>query len=124
MTRGLVKAAQDEHLLMDGKVVQQTFLPLHSDKNGNKQTTAELKDNLIECFGYYEGASGVSGDYFDYKKLDDRWYVIIKCDVSGHGVPAALLMTVVATLFRKHFENWSFKKNGTDLPALICTIND
>lgn len=124
MTRGLVKAAQDEHLLMDGKVVQQTFLPLRTDANGTKQTTAELKDSLIECFGYYEGASGVSGDYFDYKKLDDRWYVIIKCDVSGHGVPAALLMTVVATLFRKHFENWSFKKEGTDLPKLVCAIND
>ncbi|MCR5613127.1 SpoIIE family protein phosphatase [Treponema sp.] len=124
MTRGLVKAAQDEHLLMDGKVVQQTFLPLGSDDKGNKQTTAQLKDGKLEFYGYYEGASGVSGDYFDYKKLDDRFYIIIKCDVSGHGVPAALLMTVVATLFRKYFENWSFKKNGTDLQSLVCTIND
>lgn len=124
MTRGLVKAAQDEHLLMDGKVVQQTFLPLLTDGKGNKQTTAQIKDAALEFVGYYEGASGVSGDYFDYKKLDDRWHVVIKCDVSGHGVPAALLMTVVATLFRKHFENWSYAKNGTDLTKLVCTIND
>lgn len=124
MTRGLVKAAQDEHLLMDGKVVQQTFLPLSTDGKGNKQTTAQIKDAALEFVGYYEGASGVSGDYFDYKKLDDRWHVVIKCDVSGHGVPAALLMTVVATLFRKHFENWSYAKNGTDLTKLVCTIND
>lgn len=124
MTRGLVKAAQDEHLLMDGKVVQQTFLPLSTDAKGNKQTTAQIKDAALEFVGYYEGASGVSGDYFDYKKLDDRWHVVIKCDVSGHGVPAALLMTVVATLFRKHFENWNYAKNGTDLTKLVCTIND
>lgn len=124
MTRGLVKAAQDEHLLMDGKVVQQTFLPLSIDGKGNKQTTADIKDSALQFVGYYEGASGVSGDYFDYKKLDDRWHVVIKCDVSGHGVPAALLMTVVATLFRKHFESWNFKQNGTDLTKLVCTIND
>lgn len=124
MTRSLVKAAQDEHLLMDGKVVQQTFLPLSTDERGAKQTTANIKEGALEFVGYYEGASGVSGDYFDYKKLDDRWHVVIKCDVSGHGVPAALLMTVVATLFRKHFETWSFNKNGTDLTKLVCTIND
>lgn len=124
MTRALVKAAQDEHLLMDGKVVQQTFLPLLVDQKGNKQTTAVIKEGNLDFVGYYEGASGVSGDYFDYKKLDDRWHVVIKCDVSGHGVPAALLMTVVATLFRKHFENWNFSKNGTDLTKLVCAIND
>ena len=124
MTRGLVKAAQDEHLLMDGKVVQQTFLPLSTDGKGNKQTTANIQEGALEFVGYYEGASGVSGDYFDYKKLDDRWHVVIKCDVSGHGVPAALLMTVVATLFRKHFESWNYKQNGTDLTKLVCTIND
>jgi hypothetical protein len=124
MTHGLVKAAQDEHLLMDGKVVQQTFLPLLIDKSGNKETTAVLNDKLVQFFGYYEGASGVSGDYFDYKKLDDRWYVIIKCDASGHGVPAALIMTVVATLFRKYFENWTWKSHGTDLNKLVTQIND
>lgn len=124
MTHGLIKAAQDEKLLMDGKIVQQAFIPLRSDDEGNKQSTAVLQDPKVECFGYYEGASGVSGDYFDYKKLDDRWYVVIKCDVSGHGVPAALIMTVVATLFRRYFESWSFAKNGTHLDKLVTQIND
>ncbi len=124
MTRSLVRAAQDENLLMDGKVVQQAFLPLGTDGAGNKQTTAILNDNAVQFFGYYEGASGVSGDYFDYKKLDDRWYVIIKCDASGHGVPAALIMTVVATFFRRYFEDWTFKTHGTDLTKLVTQIND
>lgn len=124
MTRSLVKAAEDEKLLMDGKIVQQAFLPLSSGARGGKLTIAELKEGPVQCFGYYEGASGVSGDYFDYKKLDSRWFAIIKCDVSGHGVPAALIMTVVATLFRKYFENWTFEKNGTKLDSLIMQIND
>ena len=124
MTHGLIHAAQEEHLLMDGKVVQQTFLPLLTGKTGSKETTAVLKEKTVECFGYYEGASGVSGDYFDYKKLDDRWYVIIKCDVSGHGVPAALIMTVVATLFRKYFENWTYQSKGTRINEAVVQIND
>lgn len=124
MTRDLVKAAQDEHLAMDGKVVQRAFLPLTPDDSGSKQTVAILNDKNFQCFGYYEGASEVSGDYFDYKKLDDNHYVIIKCDASGHGVPAALIMTVVATLFRKYYENWSPKKAGGGLDALVTQIND
>lgn len=131
MTQGLVKAAEDEEkaleqskMALDGKAVQQTFLPLLINKNGGKETTAELKEQFVHFYGYYEGADAVSGDYFDYKKLDEKYYAIIKCDASGHGVPAALIMTVVATLFRKYFENWSIKTHGTNLSKLVVQIND
>ena len=124
MTHGLIRAAKDERLLMDGKVVQQTFLPLVTSEDGVKGTVAQLDEANLQCFGYYEGATGVSGDYFDYKKLDDRWYVLIKCDASGHGVPAALLMTIVATLFRTYFEHWSYEENGTQIDTIVSQIND
>lgn len=123
MTGQLAKAAEDEKLSLDGKAVQQAFLPLLPGKQ-KTQTVAELKETNVECFGYYEGASGVSGDYFDYRKLDDRWFAIIKCDASGHGVPAALIMTVVATLFREYFNSWSYAKNGVKLEVLVTKIND
>src|SRR5574344_978093 len=124
MTHGLVKAAQEENLQMDGSAVQKAFLPLATSDKGTKETIARLNEDKMNCFGYYQGASGVSGDYFDYKKLDSRWYVLIKCDASGHGVPAALIMTVVATLFRKYFETWSYAKNGTNINILVTQIND
>lgn len=131
MTSGLVRAAEEEEkaleqekMSLDAKAVQQTFLPLSLSERGGKQTTAVEKEKDFELFGYYEGADAVSGDYFDYKKLDDRFLAIIKCDVSGHGVPAALIMTVVATLFRKYFENWTFKTHGTKLNTLAVQIND
>ena len=38
-------------------------------------------------------------------------------------MPAALIMTVVATLFRKYYENWSPKKSG-GLDVLVTQIND
>lgn len=37
----------------------------------------------------------VSGDYYDYVRLDDRWTAIALGDVSGKGVSAALLMASV-----------------------------
>ena len=124
MTHELVANAEEEALAMDGKAVQKAFLPLVALGANNKNTFAEYKDNELECFGYYEGESGVSGDYFDYKRLDDTWFCIIKCDVSGHGIPAAIIMTVVATIFRRYFEKWSFAKNGTQLNKLVEQIND
>lgn len=124
MTHELVANAEEEALAMDGKAVQKAFLPLEALGANNKNTFAEYKDNELEAFGYYEGESGVSGDYFDYKKLDDTWFGIIKCDVSGHGIPAAIIMTVVATIFRRYFEKWSYAKNGTHLEKLVEQIND
>ncbi|HEY3936616.1 MAG TPA: SpoIIE family protein phosphatase [Bryobacteraceae bacterium] len=37
----------------------------------------------------------VSGDYYDYVRLDDRWTAIALGDVSGKGVSAALLMASI-----------------------------
>ena len=124
MTHELIENAEEEALAMDGKAVQKAFLPLEALGANNKNTFAEYKDNELECFGYYEGESGVSGDYFDYKRLDDTWFCIIKCDVSGHGIPAAIIMTVVATIFRRYFEKWTYSKNGTNLNKLVEQIND
>ncbi len=124
MTHELVANAEEEALAMDGKAVQKAFLPLEALGANNKNTIAEYVDKELECFGYYEGESGVSGDYFDYKRLDDTWFCIIKCDVSGHGIPAAIIMTVVATIFRRYFEKWSYAKNGTQLNKLVEQIND
>lgn len=100
------------------------FLPLDLDEAGRKLTSGKTVDDNVEFFGYYEGARGVSGDYFDYIKLDDRYYAIIKCDVAGKGVPAALIMVEVATLFLDYFRDWSYKKQGLKIDQVVSRIND
>lgn len=124
MTQGLVKAAEANKDLVVGKGIQKMFIPLDVDERGNKGTTGGEKTGKVDIFGFYEGAKGVSGDYFDYKKLDDQHYAIIKCDVAGKGVPAALIMVEVATIFLTHFRNWSIKDPGLRIDKLAYTIND
>ncbi|TFG83219.1 MAG: HAMP domain-containing protein, partial [Spirochaetales bacterium] len=124
MTMGLVVAAKEAEFLTVGKEVQKMFIPLETNALGEKLTTGYEDTPTHSFYGYYEGAKGVSGDYFDYRKLDDRYWAFIKCDVSGKGIPAALIMVGVATIFASEFQGWSFKKNGIKLDALTYKIND
>ncbi|MBN1410042.1 MAG: SpoIIE family protein phosphatase [Spirochaetales bacterium] len=124
MTSGLVKAAIANKDLTVGKEVQKMFIPLEKDADGKKRTTGEEKNENVEIFGYYEGAKGVSGDYFDFIKLDASHYAIIKCDVAGKGVPAALIMVEVATIFTDYFSGWTLKNPGLKIDKLVYKIND
>jgi len=124
MTLGLVKAALANRDLTVGKELQKMFIPLQTDSSGRKLTTGFSGDDTADFFGYYEGAKGVSGDYFDYIKLDQRHYAIIKCDIAGKGVPAALIMVEVATLFLDYFKDWSYQKNGFKIDYIVSRIND
>ncbi|HTO22540.1 MAG TPA: SpoIIE family protein phosphatase, partial [Spirochaetia bacterium] len=112
MTQGLVTAAKANKLLLEGIDVQRRFLPLVKDRSGEPSSTAEEDNPRMEIFGYYKGAKGVSGDYFDFKRLDDTHYAVIKCDVSGKGVAAALIMVEVATLFSTYFKEWPKRKEN------------
>jgi len=124
MTSSLVHAAQEAEFLTVGKEVQKMFIPLIKNDFGEKLTTGFDQRPTHSYFGYYEGAKGVSGDYFDYKQLDDRYWAFIKCDVAGKGIPAALIMVGVATIFATEFQGWSYKKNGIKLEQIVYKVND
>ena len=126
MTLSAGLAAYEEFLQLDGKAVQERFIPLMDGEGGRKLPLVKLNEEKLDLFAFYKGDSAVSGDYFDYKKLDDHWYVFIKCDISGHGVPAALLVSVVATKFKDfyYFSSWDYKKQGINLKKFVSAVND
>jgi serine phosphatase RsbU (regulator of sigma subunit) len=124
MASGLARAAQASRDLTIGKEVQKKFIPLEIDKDGNKLSSGFKDTPCAQFYGYYEGAKGISGDYFDYIDLDDRYFAIIKCDVAGKGVPAALIMIQVATMFLNHFKNWTSIERGQHIEELVYQIND
>lgn len=112
MTAGLIKAEAANESVMMGKDVQKMFITLDPNPHDakTKATTRHEITDEVEFFGYYEGAKGVSGDYYYYQKIDDRKYAMIKCDVSGKDIEAALIMVTVATLFLQHFDSWQDKQ--------------
>ena len=124
MVDGLVKAAEADRDLKFGKETQKAFIPLEPITDDTKRTFGELDERLVYFFGYYEGAKGVSGDYFTYLKLSERYYATIKCDVAGKGIPAALIMVQVATIFQDYFSDWTIKRPGLDVASLVLRIND
>ncbi len=135
MTQGLVKAAEASEELTIGKEVQKMFIPLTRKDGKTKLSTGKEESDTYEFFGYYEGAKTVSGDYFSYIQLDPTTFALVKCDVAGKGVSAALIMVEVATLFLHHFRGWNDptlsgkalmkqRQQIRDLNALLVSIND
>ena len=83
---------QRDDLLKDVELaaqVQRLFLP------SGKPAIAGL-----EIAGMMHPAHGVGGDYYDYFPIDAHTTQIIIADVSGKGVPAALLMSATAAAMR------------------------
>ena len=64
------------------------------------------KTPYYELSGIYMPHSGVGGDYYDCIKLNEHEVVFCIADISGKGIPAAILMANfqanVQTLVRKH----------------------
>jgi len=71
---------------------------------------AEIQKNLLpgtipntkglSFAAFTEAARGVSGDYYDFFRLDKDKSAIVICDVVGKGVPASMLMIMIRTIIR------------------------
>lgn len=94
LQESLVKTVQQQRdgLLRDVELaaqVQRLFLPL------DKPAIPGL-----DVAGMMQPAKGVSGDYYDYFPTETHTTQIIVADISGKGVPAALLMSATAAAVR------------------------
>ena len=69
--------------------VQQKLLPPSSDRIGEYQIAAICQPT-----------KEVGGDLYDIIRLNEDQFAVIAGDVSGHGMPAALVMSAVLVLFR------------------------
>lgn len=69
-------------------------------------------------FQYYNPATQIGGDYFDYIELDKNRIVIVIADVVGHGVAAAMLMAKLSAETRFAFATMD------DPRIALATLND
>ena len=78
-----------EQELRVARMIQHTLLP---------KSLPELEGHQIAV--YYQPAREVGGDFYDFLDLPDGRLGLIVGDVSGKGVPAAIVMAITRTLLR------------------------
>ncbi len=64
-----------------------------------------------------QAAKEVGGDYFDFIDVDENRIGIVIADVSGKGVPGALIMTMVRSIMR------SIAPGNLSSKSVICELN-
>lgn len=57
------------------------------------------KSENIDISGSYIPMSGLGGDYYDVIEIEDSRLAFVIADVSGHGVPSALISSMAKVLF-------------------------
>jgi len=104
---------QDENLRLSAELdvarqVQMMVLPPESE-------TTAIKDLDIAC--YMRPADEVGGDYYDVLRAGDSIIIGIG-DVTGHGLPAGIIMLMAQTSLL------TLAQNGTqDMPSVLATLN-
>lgn len=93
--------------LQHARTIQRMLLP-----------PAAMTKGVVTVEGYNEPSSAVGGDYFDFFELDERRLGVIIADVTGHGLPAALLMANLQAAVRVAMTA------DMPLPALAGRVND
>ncbi|MBY0502905.1 MAG: SpoIIE family protein phosphatase [Bryobacteraceae bacterium] len=87
------RGAQSEMEIARG--VQQKLLPI-----------AEREFGTLRLRASFEPAREIGGDYYDFLEIDGQRLGVLLADVSGKGVPAALLMANLQALFRAQPPEW------------------
>lgn len=72
----------------------------------------------VRCEGFNHPSSGVSGDYFDYFPLDGDRVGFIIADVTGHGLPAAIIMANLQAAIRVAL------RAETSLARIAASVNE
>jgi phosphoserine phosphatase RsbU/P len=86
----LAKARLERDLAL-AREIQQGFLP---------QDLPPVAAGRLEHFACVYPAQGVAGDFYDFFSVSDSHMAFSVADISGKGIPSALLMTGIRTLSR------------------------
>lgn len=89
------------------KKVQQSILPDIFPEN-----------NHISIFSRYYPMEDLGGDFYDIFKISDKKIAVLILDVSGHGVPAALITTMAKISFQSYFTKFDSTKK------IVTNVND
>lgn len=115
-TVALENARLHESLIAKQKQEQETAIAREVQRGFLPQRSPDVPG--YEFFAHYEAAHTVGGDYYDFIPLPDGRLVAMLGDVSGKGVPAALLMAKLGGIARACI------LTNPDLGQAISALND
>ncbi len=93
-----------------GRQIQMSMIPL---------TFPRFPDHKdLDVWAYIRPAREVGGDFYDFFMIDERYFAFVIADVSGKGVPAALMMAVAKTLLKSRSQDSKSTAN------IISATND
>jgi sigma-B regulation protein RsbU (phosphoserine phosphatase) len=76
------------------------------------------RDEALSFAAYYETSRHVGGDYYDIVHLPNNQYGVLIVDVSGHGAPSAIIMSMIRAVFH------TLPSPAVDPPAVLQFINN
>jgi sigma-B regulation protein RsbU (phosphoserine phosphatase) len=110
-TRAVVRNEREQlalqHELRTAREIQQSILP---------RTMPEVQG--LRFATAYEPATSVAGDLYDFLRVDGQHAGLLVADVAGHGVPAALIASMVKVAAS------SQSRLAHDPAALLTALND
>ena len=89
LVKAMVEKERLKNEVMLAREIQHALLP-----------SSPPRHQGVELHGQMVSSTEVGGDYYDYFALDDERIVIAIGDVSGKGIPAAMLMASLQAVFK------------------------
>jgi len=100
------KLLEMEQELATARRIQDSILP---------RSSPELQ--ALRLAARYQPMTAVAGDFYDFAKLGDAHLTILVADVSGHGVPAALVASMLKVCFA------ALREKARDPASVLTGLN-
>ncbi len=97
-----------ENIIKREKLAKEIELAAEIQKTLLPTRLPEIKN--LEIDAHYQAASIVGGDLYDVFEVSENSYCLVVADVSGKGVPASLVMSMLKTVIRIFSVNESSSK--------------
>ena len=83
-----------------------------------------ISNDHFTCSIFHRAFGKVSGDYYDILPLGDSRFGFLIVDVSGHGVPAALITMIVQDMFKRYAPQYNtpselFQRINSEITAIL-----
>lgn len=107
LDEALTKIKEQQELLAEYKRKMDRELTIATSVQNTLIPSKFRSDSKISIWGVSVPSEELGGDYFDFFELEENVIGVLIADVVGHGVPAALIATMLKAYFEyytKHFK--------------------